>query len=77
MKWYEKLWQWLTIFLSGVIAGIVFYIKVLDKPENEIFIKRIKNKNSSAPVNIDVTPTINTKTERNRFRISKKRKNKV
>ena len=48
MKIGQKIWNYLTIFFIGVITGIVVFIKFLDTPEieNEIIIKKIKNKNS-------------------------------
>jgi hypothetical protein len=54
MKWYEKLWQWLSIFFAGIIAGIVIFIKFLDTPENQITIGKIKNKNVKGTASIDV-----------------------
>jgi hypothetical protein len=50
MKWYEKIWQWLTLFLAGIIAGIFVFIKFLDQPEYQVLIKKIKNKKNSGPI---------------------------
>ena len=63
----KKLYEILSIFFLGIIAGISFYIKFLDKPETQVNIKKIKNKNSEVeqPLNVEVN---NIKEKKKLFR---------
>jgi hypothetical protein len=57
MKILTKIWEILTFVFLGIIAGIVLFIKFLDKPEvvNEILIKKIKAKESDGnTIQVDV-----------------------
>lgn len=71
---WQKIWNYLTIFFLGIIAGIIVFIKFLDSPEvqNEIIIKKMKNKNSDGnTTNMDLV--IESSTENRK----EKRKNKI
>jgi len=43
----SKLYEWLSIFFAGIIAGIILYVKTLDKPDtvviNKIGKQKVKN----------------------------------
>ena len=54
VKFLSKIWEVLTIFFAGIIAGIWVFVKFLDTPENEIYIRKIKNKNTSGTNSVDV-----------------------
>lgn len=75
MKILSKIWEWLAIFFLGIISGIIVFIKFLDQPENvyqnEIKVRKIKNKNSdgnatSIDLNVDDN---NDKNKEKRFRL--------
>jgi len=76
MKILSKIWEWLSLFLLGVVAGIVIFIKFLDNPDtvNQIEIKKIKNKDSDGNTNvielqIDDRDTENHVKTKKKFRI--------
>lgn len=72
MKVLSKIWEWLSLFFLGIIAGIVIFIKFLDQPESEntINIKKIKNKDSDGN-NLDLELQIddNKQNNKNKFKI--------
>lgn len=68
MKWYSKIWEWLCLVFFGMIAGIVIFIKFLDKPEYEVIIKKIKNKKISGGT-IDNNVVINVEKEKTKKEI--------
>lgn len=78
----QKIWNYLTIFFLGIIAGIIVFIKFLDTPEvqNEITIKKIKNKNSDGN-RLDMDMIIESDNEnrkekkRNRIKIFNRKNN--
>ena len=51
MKWYQKIYEVITFFLLGVIAGIFLYVKMLDEEEYKVVIEKIKNKNGELIIN--------------------------
>lgn len=73
MKVLSKIWEWLSIFFLGIIAGIVIFVKFLDSPEtiNEIAIKKIKTKNSDGNT-LDVNLQIDDKDTENNVKNKKK-----
>ena len=65
----RKVWEYVSVFLVGVIGGIFFFVKFLDNPETQVNIKKIKNKdivNSDLQQNLDVK--VENKTEKKRVR---------
>jgi len=68
LKIVSKIWEWLTLFFAGIIAGIWIFIKFLDTPENQIHIDKVKQKNSSGSITVDVQQE-----QQNRDEIIKKR----
>lgn len=76
MKILTKIWEWLSIFFLGIIAGIIVFIKFLDTPEtvNEIIIKKIKNKDADNNV-IDLEVEIQDNDTNNNIKKKKKIRN--
>ncbi|HLO60965.1 MAG TPA: hypothetical protein VK179_19595 [Bacteroidales bacterium] len=69
MKIFSKIWQWLTFFFAGIVAGIAVYVKFLDKPENTVTIEKVKNKNA---VGNTVDIPIQQQIEEHKERVRKK-----
>ena len=60
-----KIWSYISLFLSGVIVGIIVFIKFLDNPDYqyEIKIKKLKSKNNTGK-NSGVIPSIQIEEQR-------------
>lgn len=71
VKIIGKIWEILTIFFAGIIVGIVVFIKFLDTPENEIHIKKIKNKKTSGSNSVEVQMQVEDleKKEKRKFKL--------
>jgi hypothetical protein len=69
MKYLSKIWEWLCWFFMGIVAGIFIFVKFLDKPENQVNIEKIKNKNSNGnTVNLPIEQQI----EQDKLKVRKK-----
>lgn len=73
-KLISKIWEILTLVFAGMIIGIVVFIKFLDKPENEIIIKKLKQKNTQdSTIDLNVELEDKEKKEKNKFRLFRRK----
>ncbi len=70
----KKAWPYITVFLTGIIAGIIVFAKYLDGPDYryEITIKKLKSKRNQGE-NSGILPVIQVDTEKD---IPEKKKRK-
>lgn len=73
MSFVTKIWEWLTLFFAGIIVGIIVFIKFLDTKENEINIKKIKNKKTSGTNEVNITLQDDDKVEKKKIRLFKRK----
>lgn len=62
----KKAWLYISVFLTGIIAGMIVFGKVLSDPgvEYHIQIKKLKSKGNTGP-NSGILPTITVEQDDN------------